>query len=68
MSSGYFIQGRQLYVIGRRLRIKHGQLHKHIPIGALETSAGENIYSTSATLISIDDTLLTPSITYVAFL
>ena len=64
MSSGYFIPGEDSCTLSVDVSASNtGSYINTIPIGALETSAGENINSTSATLISIDDTLLTPTIT-----
>ena len=63
MSSGYFIPGEGSCTLSVDVSAPNaGSFVNTIPIGALETSTGDNIDSTSATLISIDDALLTPTI------
>ena len=63
MSSGYFIPGEGSCTLSVDVTAPNtGSFINSIPIGALETTAGENTSSTSATLISVDDALLSPTI------
>ena len=63
MSSGYFIPGEDSCTLSVDVSAPDtGSFVNSIPIGALETTSGENTSSTSATLFSIDEALLTPTI------
>ncbi len=64
MSSGYFIPGEGDCTLSVDVSAPDvGSYLNTIPIGALETSGGDNFNSTSATLISINAELLSPTIT-----
>ena len=64
MSSGYFIPGEGDCTLSVDVTAPDvGSYLNTIPIGTLETSGGDNLNSTSATLLSINDELLSPTIT-----